>query len=385
MKKILCLFRDMNPYLLAEIHNYAGKHDWLLEISGSWLGPGWYGDGIISDYFSLEELSMIRNIRKIPVISREVHPEPNIRSVIGNTNRIAELTYQHFADKGYTVFAAIEAREWPGGAPDIPHDPVKALNQFLKKKGIRLHECTWDPNRIHDSLTDYPCMVQALTRFFLELPKPAALFISNECYLGTVYRILMDLHFRVPEDVAVLCNTDNISLTDTALIPTSRISGANKETGRKMCELLQRMLDGENVPKPPVLVTPAAIVPRHSTDALVMPDADLTKAINFLQYNFEHFISVKDAADHTGISVCMLNRKFQRYLGKTLYQYLLELRINKIRDLLDGSNLSLDEIATRTGYGSKMALSLAFKRIVGIPPGKFRQERLLNKRKIHHR
>lgn len=380
MKNILCLFRNMDTNLLAEIHAYAGKHDWLLEISGTWMGPGWYGDGIITDYFSLEELSSIRNFRKIPVISREIHPEPNIRSVIGDTNRIAELTYRHFAGKGYTVFAALESREWPGGTLNIPHDPVIALRRLLESKGIPLHQCMWDPLRVHDARTDYASMVKILTQFFIALPKPAALFVPNECYLGTVYRVLMALKLRVPEDVAVLCNTDNISTTDTALIPTSCISGANKETGRKMCALLNQMLNGKKVPRTPVLVTPAAVIPRRSTDALVMPDAKLTEAINFLQNNFEQFISIKDAADRAGISVCMLNRKFQRYLGKTLYQYLLELRINRIRDLLDGSTLSLDEIAARTGYGSKMALSLAFKRVVGVPPGKYRQERLLKNR-----
>ena len=73
----------------------------------------------------------------------------------------------------------------------------------------------------------------------------------------------------------------------------------------------------------------------------------------------------------------MLNKKFKLHLGKTLYQYLLELRISKIRDLLDRSSMSLDSIAKQTGYSSKMALSLAFKRVIGITPGKYRQKRLL--------
>ncbi len=381
MKNILCLFRYKEPNLFAEIHNYAGEHEWQLEIAGPWLGSGWFGDGILSDYFSLNEICTVRNFDSIPIVSREIHPEENIRSVIGDTNRIAELAYRHFAGKGYTVFASVSAREWPGGLPAIPYDPVRALRDYLKKKNIVLHSCFLDPGRIHDAQTDYSSMLETLSNFLQGLPKPVALFVANECYLGAIYRGIGELGLRVPDDIAVLCNSDNGAITDSAPIPTSRFSGANKETGRKLCMLLNRMLNGENVPKTPILVTPAAVVPRRSTDALVMPDPDLSRAINFLQNNFDRFISIRDAADEVGISVCMLNRKAQRCLGKTLYQILLELRINRIRDLLDASQLSLDEIAVRTGYGSKMALSLAFKRVMGVPPGQYRQERLLSRQK----
>ena len=73
----------------------------------------------------------------------------------------------------------------------------------------------------------------------------------------------------------------------------------------------------------------------------------------------------------------MLHKKFLKYLNKTPYQFLLELRINRIRDLLDGTSLTLEQIAEQTGYGSKMALSLAFKRMTGVTPGAYRQQRLL--------
>ena len=133
MKHVLCLLRTLEPELFTEILVCAKKYDWILEISGSWLGPGWFGDGIITDYFTIEELSFIQNINSIPIVSREVHTEPNIRSVIGDTNKIAELVYQHFSDKGYKNFAAIQSREWDGGLPDIPHDPIKAYQNLLEK------------------------------------------------------------------------------------------------------------------------------------------------------------------------------------------------------------------------------------------------------------
>ena len=146
-----------------------------------------------------------------------------------------------------------------------------------------------------------------------------------------------------------------------------------------MCALLERMMNGEDVPRYPLLVTPSAVLPQQSTDVLIMPDSNLTRAVKFLQQNYHQFISIKDAAEYAGCSVCLLNRKMQRHLGKSMYQFLLELRINKVQELLDNTSLSLDQIAVQTGYGSKMSLSFAFKRITGMTPGKYRAGRLVNK------
>ena len=40
MKHILCAFRNLQSDMLEEIHDYAGKHDWSLEITGLRIPPG---------------------------------------------------------------------------------------------------------------------------------------------------------------------------------------------------------------------------------------------------------------------------------------------------------------------------------------------------------
>ena len=80
-------------------------------------------------------------------------------------------------------------------------------------------------------------------------------------------------------------------------------------------------------------------------------------------------------AQVAGISCSMLNRLSRRHLGKTPVVFLQELRMNRIRDLLDSTELPLAEIARQTGYGSAMSLSLAFKRAAGDTPGAYRNSR----------
>lgn len=91
--------------------------------------------------------------------------------------------------------------------------------------------------------------------------------------------------------------------------------------------------------------------------------------------NYMNFISVEDAVRVAGVSRGLLTRLFQRQFGKSPRRFLQEIRMNQIRHLLDGTELPLAEVARQTGYGSDMALSLAFKRETGITPGRYRESR----------
>jgi len=54
--------------------------------------------------------------------------------------------------------------------------------------------------------------------------------------------------------------------------------------------------------------------------------------------------------------------------------YLASWRMFQSRNLLRQTDLSLESIAERVGYGSAAAFSLAFTRSQGIAPGAFRKQ-----------
>lgn len=364
-----------DPNILHEIYTFGQEHGWLIELCGRLPPPGWSGDGILTDYLQLDELRRIRNFSRTPVVCREPHSEKNVRTVSCNTRILAEMIADYFQNKGFVHYAAIDAREWPGDYNGFWQDPVRALAVVLEERGLKLERGYWNPGQRSDELTDYSVVLRTLRKFFRELPKPAALMIPNSLYLTAAYRALEAESIKIPEEIAVICTSDNALVTEKAMTPTTQINGEMREIGRTMARLLDRMLRGECVPEEPVCVTPAAIIPRRSTDVLAVQDVKLATAISFLLTNYTNFISIKDAARTAGISAGALNRKFRQHLGKPPLRFLLELRLNRIRELLDDTELSLPEIARRTGYGSNMALSLAFKRETGMTPGAYRLSR----------
>ena len=67
-----------------------------------------------------------------------------------------------------------------------------------------------------------------------------------------------------------------------------------------------------------------------------------------------------------------INQLFVLHTGKSVHKYLSDLRLTKSMELLQGTNLSLEEICIMCGYGTLPHFSKAFKKKTGYPPSAFR-------------
>ena len=59
--------------------------------------------------------------------------------------------------------------------------------------------------------------------------------------------------------------------------------------------------------------------------------------------------------------------------GTTIEKYIINQRIEKVKELLVYNELSLSEIAFKTGYSSVQHLSTQFKKVTGLTPSHFKQ------------
>jgi AraC-like DNA-binding protein len=82
--------------------------------------------------------------------------------------------------------------------------------------------------------------------------------------------------------------------------------------------------------------------------------------------------TIASLASLSAMSRTLFVAAFAEGTGETPGHYLALLRLQRARDLLQQSSLSLAAIAHRAGYGSDVAFIRAFKRQFGISPGRFR-------------
>ncbi len=83
--------------------------------------------------------------------------------------------------------------------------------------------------------------------------------------------------------------------------------------------------------------------------------------------------SVESLAQRVAQSRATFARRFTALVGEPPLAYLTRWRMCLAAKLLSESEVALDEVASRVGYESAAALSKAFRRSHGVPPGEFRR------------
>ena len=88
-------------------------------------------------------------------------------------------------------------------------------------------------------------------------------------------------------------------------------------------------------------------------------------------------LTVEDMAEAAGLSRAHFTRCFHAATGCTPYGYVRERRLSRARELLQGSGLSIAEIALATGFHSQSHLGRVFRAATGMTPGEYRRRMAL--------
>ena len=105
----------------------------------------------------------------------------------------------------------------------------------------------------------------------------------------------------------------------------------------------------------------------HQSGKLVM-------AVELMEANIKEPISQEDLASYVGLSRRQLQRLFQRYLMCAPSRYYLQLRVQRARELLRQTGMSLVEISALAGFVSTSHFSKSYKAFYGHSPSAERQQ-----------
>lgn len=97
------------------------------------------------------------------------------------------------------------------------------------------------------------------------------------------------------------------------------------------------------------------------------------RAISFLMEHIESDIGLKDIAAHVGLSPYHFNRTFKRTVGVSPHRYLLLRRIERAKELLVQSTMTIGEVAARVGYDDPNQLARLFRQELHISPSGYRR------------
>jgi LacI family transcriptional regulator len=188
-----------------------------------------------------------------------------------------------------------------------------------------------------------------------------------------VIREVTSLGAMVPDEVAVLGVDDDEIHCELAGVRLSSVRLNTEQIGHEAAALLGRLIAGGPKPQQPVLVYPAQVITRRSTDVVALSDPEVSAAVRFIRDRGGRGIGVEDLLERTLLARRTLEMRFRKALGRSPHQEIRRVQIERARSLLSGTDRPVGEIADACGFKETRQLSTAFHERFGISPRQYRR------------
>lgn len=355
LRGVISHMRDCRPWDVRVASFYRNIKD----LIANWSPHGIIG--AIDTWDWIEVLSLTRS----PVVNISyVNPSLSIPRVGPDEEQVGRMAARHFLDSGFRHFAFVGH-----ASVGFSDDRMKGYVSTLGNTGHTCHVFDNEKYRRQG-----PTHEDNLARWVRSLPKPIALLACNDDVALTMSEVCRHVRLRVPDQVALMGVDDAELICELASPPLSSIATAPERVGYEAAALLERLMSGKAPPEGPVLLPPARVVTRQSTDVLAVEDADLRRALRYIRDHAHRPIGIPDLVRDTCVSRRLLERRFHKALGRSPQQEIRRVRIERAKDLLARPELPMYAVAERCGFASPQRFCAAFRKETGQTPGQFRAE-----------
>ncbi len=334
-----------------------------------WIGR-WNGNGIISRASTPESARKVLETSIPTVDLNDQVRDIGLPQVHTDHAAIAWLAADHLLERGFRHFAffGFPVFEWS----ERRHD---AFVRRVRDAGGRFHEAPrTQPVSWGHQQASWEDEIVHVAAWIDKLPKPLGVMAGNDIRGMQLLDACRLAGVAVPEEVAVI-GVDNEELVcQLAYPPLSSVVPDARRVGYEAAGLLDQMMNGEPALDLLTLIPPLGVVTRQSSDVTAIEDPRLADAVRFIREHACRGIRVDDVLEHVSMSRSMLQRLFQKNLRKTILDAIVEVRLQRVRELLSQTELSLEDIAERTGFAYPEYLSTCFRKHDGKTPSAFRRE-----------
>jgi AraC family transcriptional regulator len=105
-----------------------------------------------------------------------------------------------------------------------------------------------------------------------------------------------------------------------------------------------------------------------------LPPYKLRQAIDYINANLDRKIKLDDLAGLLDLSQFYFCHLFKESTGVAPYQYVIQQRVKKARQLIKQNKLPLAEIALECGFSSQSQMTNHFRKYVGVTPKAYRNK-----------
>ena len=343
------------PLYFRELYGDEGVVEWAKK---------WGADAIIAQFSDID-LSVLNQLN-IPIIVQNYKERSSgISNLTGDYFGTGVIAANFFLHKGYKSFAYYGLTDTVWG-----RERGEGFKKIVSNKGYEVYEFN---NRKRVPSEKWSFDVEQVSRWLLSLPKPIALFACDDYYALQITEVCKMYDISIPEEIAVL-GVDNDKLLCNISDPQlSSIELDIENGGYEAGKLLHQFIEKKIIAPVDIIIKPVRIVPRASTERFAVSDRHIEQLLQYIDNNYQNPLSVDELTQIIPFSRRVLEKKFKRETGTSVYQYLLDLRIEKFADLLITTDLPLIEAATRSVFTDYKNISRIFTKAKEMTPLQYRK------------
>jgi LacI family transcriptional regulator len=298
-------------------------------------------------------------------------PDRTLPRVVPDQFAAGTMAATHLLERGFCRFGFLGYRQ--------DRNSELQLRGFQAAIAPKRYQCAAHVvTKVAKNAQEWHRLQKSLTRWAQTWKTPIGVFATQDVVCRYLANVCLHMGLQIPEDVALIgCGNDELICESLSPKVTS-IEHRMGEVGYQAAALLDRLMKGVPPPKTPILIAPAALVMRASTDVYAVDDPFLAKALRYISDNSAKPIGVGDVVASLPMTRRSLERRFRSVLGRSIHEEITRSRITRFKRLLVERDAPIKTLAGDAGFSSGEHLSKVFRKHEGISPGVYRQEHQRN-------
>lgn len=360
LEGVAAYLRDNRPWsvFLAEHERGAPVPTWLRR---------WKGDGVIARVEN-EMIAKALLELEVPVVNvSSTNLIPDMHAVVTSEQSMCRLSFEHLYERGFRSFAFCGT---PTYAWSISRE--KVFSRLTEEAGCSC--CIFRPPATRSKHPNWEVGQDLLVEWLQDLPKPAGLLASHDFRGQQVLDACRRAEVSVPEHVAVISLGNDELLCNLTSPPMTSVKTNAHGVGYKAASMLDRLVPGMPVDPRVAEVEPVGVCTRQSTDIVAIEDPDIATALQMIRREACDGIKVTKILESIPMSRRAFEALFKKLVGRTAHEEILRVKLAHAKRLLAESELSLTQVAHRTGFTHTSYMSEVFRKKIGLSPSKYREE-----------
>lgn len=313
--------------------------------------------------------------RKVGLPLVNVRLQPLVRdttTLVPDRRESGCLAAEHLIARGFRHFGYFGF-----GRDENSRQQVSGFCSTLKAAGFEpdIHLCR---TSFDESSGTWERFVEETDRWIETWPRPMGILATSDRLCRYLADFCRGKGLDIPNDVGLI-GTQNEPMMCLQPAPSlTSIDMAYDRVGYEAARLLDSMMDGHKPLSHFMTVPPRGLVARQSTDAMAVEDPLVAQAMRFISERGHTGIDVAAVAEAVCTTRRTLERRFRAVLDRTIAEELTRQKIECVKRLLTDTDTPIKALALESGFVDAKQLAKTFKRLAGISPTEYRQQRQSN-------